>query len=30
MLARPNAAPADPFESPVPFEQLLRSNSAPD
>jgi FMN reductase len=29
-LARPNAAPADPFESPVPFEQLLRSNSAPD
>jgi FMN reductase len=30
MLARPNAAPADPFESPVPFEQLLRSDSAPD
>ena len=30
MLARPNAAPADSFESPVPFEQLLRSNSAPD
>ena len=30
MLARPNAAPPDPFESPVPFEQLLRSNSAPD
>jgi FMN reductase len=30
MLARPNAAPSDPFESPVPFEQLLRSNSAPD
>jgi FMN reductase len=30
MVARPNAAPADPFESPVPFEQLLRSNSAPD
>ena len=30
MLARPNAAPADPFDSPVPFEQLLRSNSTPD
>jgi FMN reductase len=30
MIARPNAAPADPFESPIPFEQLLRSNSAPD
>jgi FMN reductase len=30
MLARPNEAPANPFESPVPFEQLLRSNSAPD
>ena len=30
MLARQNAAPSDPFESPVPFEQLLRSNSAPD
>jgi FMN reductase len=30
MLARPNAAPSDPFESPVPFEELLRSNSAPD
>ena len=30
MLARPNAAPADPFESPVPFEELLKSNSAPD
>jgi FMN reductase len=30
MLARPNAAPTDPFESPVPFEQLLRSSSAPD
>jgi FMN reductase len=30
MLARPNAAPKDPFESPVPFEQLLRSNAGPD
>jgi FMN reductase len=30
MLARPNTAPVDPFESPVPFEQLLRSTSAPD
>jgi FMN reductase len=30
MLAHPSAEPADPFESPVPFEQLLRANSAPD
>jgi FMN reductase len=30
MLAHPRAEPADPFEAPVPFEQLLRSNSAPD
>jgi FMN reductase len=30
MVARPHAAPTDPFDEPVPFEQLLRSNSAPD
>jgi FMN reductase len=30
MLARPHQAPADPFESPVPFEELLRSNSTLD
>lgn len=30
MVARPHQAPADPFESPVPFEQLLRSNSTLD
>jgi FMN reductase len=30
MVARPRQAPTDPFEAPVPFEQLLRSNEAPD
>jgi FMN reductase len=30
MVARDQAAPADPFEAPVPFEQLLRSSSAPE
>jgi FMN reductase len=30
MVARPHAAPTDPYEAPVPFEQLLRSNSPPD
>jgi FMN reductase len=30
MLARAHQAPADPFESPVPFEELLRSNSTLD
>lgn len=30
MLARRRTASADPFESPVPFEKLLRSNSASD
>ena len=30
MVARPHQAPTDPFEEPVPFEQLLGSNSAPD
>jgi FMN reductase len=30
MVARPHRAPTDPFESPVPFEQLLRSNSTLD
>ena len=30
MVARPHQAASDPFESPIPFEQLLRSNSAPD
>ncbi|MEA2536967.1 MAG: reductase [Chloroflexota bacterium] len=30
MVARPRQAPTDPFESPVPFEQLLGSSSAPD
>ncbi|MEO8229340.1 MAG: FMN reductase [Chloroflexota bacterium] len=28
MLAGPHRAPADPFEAPVPFEELLRWNSA--
>jgi FMN reductase len=30
MAARNLQAPADPFETPVPFEQLLRSNSPSD
>jgi FMN reductase len=30
MVVRPHQAPADPFKSPVPFEQLLRSNSTLD
>jgi len=30
MVARPRQTPADPFDAPVPFEQLLRSNSALD
>lgn len=30
MVARPREARTDPFESPTPFEELLRSNSAPD
>jgi FMN reductase len=30
MVDRPHQAPTDPFEAPVPFEQLLKSNSAPD
>ena len=30
MLAGAHQAPTDPFEAPVPFEQLLRSNPAPD
>lgn len=30
MVARQHHAPADPFESPTPFEQLLRSNPTPD
>jgi FMN reductase len=30
MLARPHQAPADPFESPVPFKELLRSKSTLD
>ena len=29
MVARQHLAPSDPFEAPVPFEQLLRSSSAP-
>ncbi len=29
MVARQRLAPSDPFEAPVPFEQLLRSSSAP-
>jgi FMN reductase len=30
MAARPYQAPSDPFESPTPFEQVLRANSALD
>jgi FMN reductase len=30
MVVRQHQAPADPFESPTSFEQLLRSNPAPD
>jgi FMN reductase len=30
MVARQHQAPTDPFEAPVPFEDLLRSNSSPD
>lgn len=30
MVARPHEAPTDPFEAPTPFEELLRSNQAPD
>ena len=30
MVARPHRAPTDPFEAPTPFEELLRSNDAPD
>jgi FMN reductase len=30
MVARPQAAPTDPFAAPVPFEQLLRSDATPD
>jgi FMN reductase len=30
MVTRSQQAPTDPFEAPIPFEELLRSNSAPD
>lgn len=30
MVARPHQAPTDPFEAPTPFEQVLRSDPAPD
>ena len=30
MVARQHQPPTDPFEAPTPFEQLLRSSSAPD
>ena len=30
MVARPHEARADPFEAPVPFETMLRTNAAPD
>jgi FMN reductase len=30
MVARPHQAKVDPFESPTPFEQLLRLHTAPD
>lgn len=30
MAARPHQTKVDPFESPVPFEQLLRTNATPD
>ena len=30
MVVRPHQTKADPFESPTPFEQFLRSNAAPD
>jgi len=30
IVARPHRAQPDPFEAPVPFEELLRSNDAPD
>ncbi|MEA2609163.1 MAG: reductase [Chloroflexota bacterium] len=30
MITRPHEAPSDPFETPVPFEQLLGSTTAPD
>jgi FMN reductase len=30
IVARNQAAATDPFETPIPFEQLLRSNTAPE
>jgi FMN reductase len=30
MIIRPNQAPTDPYEAPIPFEQLLGSSRAPD
>ena len=30
MVARPHQVTTDPFDAPVPFEQLLRTNPAPD
>jgi FMN reductase len=30
MVARPHRPPVDPFDSPVPFDQALRSSTAPD
>ena len=30
MVGRPHQAPLDPYETPIPFEELLRSNEAPD
>jgi hypothetical protein len=30
MLVRSPPAATDPYETPTPFEELLRSNSAPD
>ena len=30
LVARPHESSRDPFEAPIPFEQLLRSNSKPD
>jgi hypothetical protein len=30
MVARPHRPPVDPFDSPVPFDQALRSSAAPD
>ena len=30
MIATPRQTPTDPYETPTPFEELLRSNDAPD